>query len=566
MKSKIFISLVVILSCICVAQQNTFNKEAELQKFVKHGGKVEETAPNIYRLTYRLGETRVFNLNQKQNLVEQTTDVNTTIINIWEIDTTLYSNKFSFWQRVELQNGNFLAPFIDDLNRNGRPEIYGFHHAEAPAKGPVEVYEMDQQGKYMPLFAYPDSGTILVKAMGEINGSGEKEIYIHHKTIWNGVVYKSDSTGELPTTFDYVFYHNANQINDMTLGDFNNDGITDCVFIDNPFLIIAEYNDSINNFQTVFQIPDEFEASGFVVGDFDMDGQTELVYATGQGAIHIIEHRDANVYSENWHGIFPTFNAYMKTSTNDIDGNGKPEFWIGGQDFENGITRFQAYESVSNNNYQEVAAIELRFINSFYANQIMSKDMDNDGKEELIISIGQVILILKFNGMPNNHSYKIYYAKINELSEPTAIFEPVNLYDLNIDRLNDILLPFDKTIGGNQPEDFSYILVQNDPSGIFDFQDNDILTDYSISSYPVPFNSTSVISFTIKKQELVKIKIFNTLGKEITTLLDEEISPVNHKINWEAQDQFGNPLSSGVYLICLQINSGIKTTKTILLK
>lgn len=565
MKSKIFISLVVFLSCTCYAQQNTFNKEVELQKVVERGNKVEETSPNIIKLIYKLGETRAFNLNQKQNVVEQTKGINTTIINIWEIDTTLYSNRFSFWQRVELQNGNFLAPFIDDLNRNGRPEIYGFHHSDYPNGGPVEIYEMNLQRKYSPLYAYSDSGAYWVKGMGEIHGTGEKEIYMGHVEFWNGVVYKSDSVGVLPTTFDFVFYHNANQINDMTFGDFNNNGITDCVFIDNPLLIIAEYYDSINNFQTVFQIPDEFEASGFIVGDFDMDGQTELVYATGQGEIHIIEHRDANVYSENWQGTFPTFNAYMKTSTNDIDGNGKSEFWIGGQDFENGITRFQAYESVSNNNYQEVAAIELRYINSFYANQIMSKDMDNDGKDELIISIGQVILILKFNGLPYTHSYKIFYAKVNELSEPTAIFEPVNLYHLNSDSLNDILLPFDKSIG-NQPDNFSYILVQNDLSGIFDLQDDDVLTDYSLSSYPVPFNSTSVISFAIKKQELVKIKIFNSLGKEITTLLEEEISPGNHKINWEAQDQFGNPLSSGVYLICLQTKSGIKTTKTILLK
>lgn len=565
MKSKIFISLVIFLSCTCIAQQNTFNKDVELQKFVERGNKIEETVPNIYRLTYRLGETRIFNLNQKQNVVKQTTGINTTIINIWEIDTTLYSNKFSFWQRVELDNLSVIAPFVCDLNRNGLPEIYGVHHSEAPAKGPVEIYEMNLQGKYMPLFEFPDSGTIWVKAMGEINGIGEKEIYLGHNTIWNGVVYKSDSIGVLPTTFDFVFYHNANQINGMTFGDFNNDGITDCVFIDNPFLIIAEYNDSINNFQTVFQISDEFEASGFVVGDFDMDGQTELVYATGQGKIHIIEHRDANIYSENWQGTFSTLNAYMKTSTNDIDGNGKPEFWIGGQDFENGITRFQAYESINNNNYQEVAAIELRYINSFYVNQIISKDMDNDGKDELIISIGQIILILKFNGSPNNHSYKIYYVKIDETTQPTAEFEPSGLADLNIDGRVDILLPFYKTIG-NEFENFSYILIQNDPSGIFDFQDNDILTDYSISSYPVPFNSTSVISFTIQKQELVIIKIFNTLGKEITTLLEEEISPGNHKISWEAQDQFGNPLSSGVYLICLQTNSGIKTTKTILLK
>ena len=39
---------------------------------------------------------------------------------MWEIDTTKYSNKFTFWQRVEISNINFFTPpFVEDLNSNG---------------------------------------------------------------------------------------------------------------------------------------------------------------------------------------------------------------------------------------------------------------------------------------------------------------------------------------------------------------------------------------------------------------------------------------------------------------
>lgn len=48
---------------VSTAQQYTFNKDAELQKFVVRGGKYEEVSKNIYKLTYIDGIQRVFNFN-----------------------------------------------------------------------------------------------------------------------------------------------------------------------------------------------------------------------------------------------------------------------------------------------------------------------------------------------------------------------------------------------------------------------------------------------------------------------------------------------------------------------
>ncbi|MCZ7608684.1 MAG: T9SS type A sorting domain-containing protein [Ignavibacterium sp.] len=95
---------------------------------------------------------------------------------------------------------------------------------------------------------------------------------------------------------------------------------------------------------------------------------------------------------------------------------------------------------------------------------------------------------------------------------------------------------------------------------------NILQTQEFINNYPNPFNSESVINYSVKQYSHAKIKIFDLLGKEITTLLDKEISPGNYSISWEAKDNYGFPLPSGVYLIVLQTNNSIKTSKTILIK
>ena len=578
MKLLIFIAHVLLLNYIVYAQStkpyNTLNNEIELQEIIEKGGKVIEISPNIYKLTYGTGESRTFNLGHKESVNGNDSPVDTMIINIWEIDTTKYNCVFTFWKRVEIKNGyTFVPPFVDDLNKNGKPEIYGFHHSDFPPTGPVEIYERGSNNNFNSIYAYPDSATVFVKAMGEIHGSGEKEIYIDHRKYNGGVVYRSDSIGALPTKFDFVFYYNSLlfQINDMTFGDFDENGITDCAFVSgdssgNPLVVIGEFRKRLNNFATVYdKITYDETPSGFAIADFDMDKRTDLVVGTGQGNIYVIENRSENHYEISWAGIFPMYNAYMKTTTNDIDDNGKPEFWIGGQDFQEGITVFQCYESVGDNNYQTVAVIELRYINSLSTNYLQAKDIDNDGKEELVISLANVILVLKFAGSPNNHKYDIYYAKIGEATEPTVEFEPLTPADLDGDGKIDLLLPFYKYENGRNIN-FSYILRKNETNGV-ELLVNDSLPsrDY-ITSYPVPFNLSSTVKFTISEESYVTLKVYNSLGKEINVLLDKKLSPGEYNIQWEAKDKYGRSLPSGIYFICLQTDNVFRTTKTILLK
>lgn len=578
MKTLIIISQFLILSCLVFAQEhkpyNTFNLDTELRKFVERGGKVEETFPNIYKLTYPTGESRIFNFNSKENVNVGNNPVDTTIINMWEIDTTKFNGMFTFWQQVQVSNSSWAPLPIEDLNNNGRPELYGpTNIIGTNFAGPVKIFERNLSGIYQDVFTY-DSATVIAKVIADINGDGNKEIILASldDVFFFYPVYKSDSSNTLPTTLDFLFYLDTLQINEMAFGDWDDNGITDCAFTtpsvwDTTMCAIVEYRDSINNFEEVFRYKSIFEndLSGFAIDDFNKDGRTELVISSGQGNVFVIENKDENEYSIVNQFPFPTYNAYMHTATNDIDENGKPEFWIGGQDFEGGITVFQCYEADGDNSYRPVTRIELRYLTSLSSTEcIQAVDIDDDGKEELIISIGNVILILKLVGSPNHPQYKVLYAKLGEATQPGAQFYPVAIADLDGDKKLDILIPMTKYTPSITYA-FSYILRRDEPSDVAESGINEISFE-TVQGYPNPFNSEATISFNITETSNVQLKIYNTLGKEINLLLDKELSPGKYNIPWDARDKYGNLQASGVYLIILKTKNSVKTFKCVLLK
>jgi len=80
-------------------------------------------------------------------------------------------------------------------------------------------------------------------------------------------------------------------------------------------------------------------------------------------------------------------------------------------------------------------------------------------------------------------------------------------------------------------------------------------------NYPNPFNPTTTIKYSIPKTSNVLIKVFDVLGNEITTLVNEEKPIGTYEVNWNA-----TTLPSGVYFYRLQAGSFVETKKMILLK
>jgi hypothetical protein len=80
-------------------------------------------------------------------------------------------------------------------------------------------------------------------------------------------------------------------------------------------------------------------------------------------------------------------------------------------------------------------------------------------------------------------------------------------------------------------------------------------------NYPNPFNPTTTIRYVIPERALVTIKIYDILGDEITTLVNEEKPIGNYEVDFIASN-----LSSGVYFYKLTAGDFIQTKKMILLR
>ncbi|MBN1481925.1 T9SS C-terminal target domain-containing protein [candidate division KSB1 bacterium] len=80
-------------------------------------------------------------------------------------------------------------------------------------------------------------------------------------------------------------------------------------------------------------------------------------------------------------------------------------------------------------------------------------------------------------------------------------------------------------------------------------------------NYPNPFNAATTIQFSFPKSSFVTLKIYNTIGKEIRTLISEKMEKGEHNIIWNA-----NNLTSGIYYYRLNVDDIIETKKLILLK
>ena len=99
-------------------------------------------------------------------------------------------------------------------------------------------------------------------------------------------------------------------------------------------------------------------------------------------------------------------------------------------------------------------------------------------------------------------------------------------------------------------------------SGINDPKDLIIPERFILSqNYPNPFNPSTTINFSIPNSEFITLKVYDVLGKEVATLVNEEKATGSYEVNFNAAG-----ISSGIYFYKLQAGSIIETKKMILLR
>ena len=85
-------------------------------------------------------------------------------------------------------------------------------------------------------------------------------------------------------------------------------------------------------------------------------------------------------------------------------------------------------------------------------------------------------------------------------------------------------------------------------------------------NYPNPFNPVTNIQFDLPEQSLVKLSIYNLLGQEVVSLVNNQLNAGSHLIQWNGQDAQGVQVSTGLYIYSIQAGNFTDQKKMLMLQ
>jgi hypothetical protein len=405
-----------------------------------------------------------------------------------DMDTMLFYSKYRFM--AELPLGDFLVPnryTVFDANNNGCNEIYGNRMRRTVGdsysfEGFVG-YEYSMDSVFKPILFIPDTigGPT---AFGDVDGDNLTDVAIfkvgtQHNTNY---LYTQPSAFSYPTKYKAQYDTLAHQLGSQmrSFCDLNGDGNDETIYkvvgsnieeLSGFPTVIDRYDTTSQTFKHWYHInikdPGEVltYTKGLSFGDFDGDGKMNIGTGSENGYAYTHEYQGNDQFTTKMIAQLPTKNLYLTCMTNDFNKNGKPEVWFGGDTFINdtAITRLFAFEGTGDDQYQQVYQIDIIGLFSLIGFGMHSRDMDNDGKDELFVHLAQRILIFKSNAQSG---MSLWYVKINELAAAgqSSVIYSSDAADLNGDGLQEIILETDYDPAGFGIRKFTTVFTRANSS------------------------------------------------------------------------------------------------------
>ena len=105
-------------------------------------------------------------------------------------------------------------------------------------------------------------------------------------------------------------------------------------------------------------------------------------------------------------------------------------------------------------------------------------------------------------------------------------------------------------------------IIYNYITGVDDEQKTESLRSFQLyQNYPNPFNPRTKLKYQIPELRFVTLTVYDILGNEIETLINEEKASGTYQIEFDA-----SALTSGIYFYKLQAGSFVETKKMVLMK
>ncbi|MBU0472707.1 MAG: T9SS type A sorting domain-containing protein [Bacteroidetes bacterium] len=252
----------------------------------------------------------------------------------------------------------------------------------------------------------------------------------------------------------------------------------------------------------------------------------------------------------------------------DIDGDGSKEIVVAGwASSPNNFFVLQpdAFEVLKSYN---VATLTPQISDLGRLNGGAVGDIDNDGKMDIVfgsrgaVPIGAIVRI-EYQGGNVGDSTSYTYETIDSLlvASEGQRFDVVKIANLDDDSELEIVYT-----DGNQINRVPIAIVNFDAA--VSVNENIVPNEFYLSqNYPNPFNPSTTIKYSIPLSaeyhsvQPTTLKVFDILGREVTTLVNEQQKAGNYEVNFDASN-----FTSGIYFYRLQSGSFVATQKMVLLR
>ena len=177
-------------------------------------------------------------------------------------------------------------------------------------------------------------------------------------------------------------------------------------------------------------------------------------------------------------------------------------------------------------------------------------DLNNDNIDEVVIATQTPPRLVVLNGVNGGILFNYSFgAGINQRGDRAEVLD-----DIDTNGINEFL-------GGNRE---GRVICFYGGNGIISSVDpvSSVPSDFTLyQNYPNPFNPSTVIKFSLPENSDVSLKVFDMLGREVSTIVSSPLSAGVHEFSFE-----GDNIAGGVYFYTLQAGDFRQTKKMLLVK
>ncbi len=470
------------------------------------------------------------------------------------------------WQSADIDYHGHLS--IGDVNNDGWPDVAVSVYigpAGFSQKGKVKLY-INNNGTLSsnPVWTSADNVYSFSCAFGDADGDGDLDLAVAGGEAYGSRAEQNRIYFNRQGRLDSLPGWKSNAAGysyDVTWADFDNDGDLDLVFANErgPNHIYRNYGDSIGVVPVWSSSDPSMQANSLFVGDVNNDGYVDLAISDnnqlgGTGRFKLYKNLAGTIETTPfWTSAFSGYGSGITLA--DIDNDGDLDLITGG--WWNPLRIYTNAGGAFTPNPQYTSST------NSVVEAIVCGDMDNDRLDTLtyqtVVTGGKRVLYL-----PRIHVQRLLNVLVNGIPDSLGRY----CYDLE-----NGWISFGPHLQNGSTVTIMYVASRDLDLGISNWDSNKgnyvFKSDYSldvinapdissgpllIENYPNPFNPHTTIRYAVNTHGVVRLGVFNALGQQISSLVNEEQSAGTYSVLWEPVNMAG-----GVYFVRLQSGGGVTT-------